>query len=863
MKRDRQRPSKSRSSREKERKSPRVAPGTGRGGEEARAPLDQIPRWAPPVVFALLTVILFREFIFSNRMLVGLDTFSLGYAARSFFAAALKTTGFPLWNPQILGGTPFLESLAGGDSLYPPSLLLLYLMETFRALGWKLVLHIFLAGLFMYLWLRTLRVSRSGSLIGGVAYLTAPYLVTLAFPGHDGKIFVTALTPLLFQVTELALTRKGLHWPAAVGGVVAAVILTTHFQMAYFLFGAVGLYALFRTIQEVRRGKSPSGTTESGDRPSSASGDREAAGPVYGHAPFLRFALFLAASLLGAGAAGIQLLPAIDYVTSDSRRTATTAESDGAAARAYSSSWSLHPEEAVSLVVPEFAGANTEQAGAAFDGPEWTSGTYWGRNAFKLNSEYLGLIILLLALTSLLGAPLRGTRIFFVTLGSIAFLFALGAHTPVWRIFYEVVPGISLFRAPSMAIFLTGFALTTLAGLGFDRGVTLLSAGDGKRVLQLTGAVGILLGVGWLAAATGLLTQIWLGLFDSPGSGIQADVLAVAEPFIVRGFFVAFLLAAALLLLWFGVRRGVLPGAAAAILATALVAVDQIRISDGFLGTIEFSQFTTPDTNQRFLIEQAQSEEPFRVFSMIQNGQDVAPAMYGLDLAGGHHPNDLLRYRELIGMQGSGIPEHLATFNPNLLRILNVRYILWPDYQYPIEGAPPVSQITFPDGRPYASVYAFPGLPRARVVGDAVVVPEEEVLDVVLGNHETSYDPFRQTVLAEEPPVEFGPEAATGSVRWLERSPNRIGLEVESTGPALLVLSENWFPGWKATVNGAEVEVLRADYNLRAVPIGAGSQEVIFRYQSEQLRTSLIITLICSLLLISSAGWSLGSRYRR
>ena len=76
-----------------------------------------IPRWLPPVLYGVVTLFLFRSFVFSDQMLVGTDTLSLGYMARDFYANALKQGTFPLWNPIILGGTPFLESLAGGDSL--------------------------------------------------------------------------------------------------------------------------------------------------------------------------------------------------------------------------------------------------------------------------------------------------------------------------------------------------------------------------------------------------------------------------------------------------------------------------------------------------------------------------------------------------------------------------------------------------------------------------------------------------------------------------------------------------------------------------------------------------------------------------
>jgi hypothetical protein len=79
-----------------------------------------IPRWVPPVLYAVVTLFLFRKFVFTGEMLFGSDTISLGYMARAFFAEALKGGTFPLWNPIILGGTPFLDSLAGGTPSTPP-----------------------------------------------------------------------------------------------------------------------------------------------------------------------------------------------------------------------------------------------------------------------------------------------------------------------------------------------------------------------------------------------------------------------------------------------------------------------------------------------------------------------------------------------------------------------------------------------------------------------------------------------------------------------------------------------------------------------------------------------------------------------
>jgi hypothetical protein len=805
-------------------------PGTGGGGLPDPGPT--IPPWLPPVVYAAVTLLLFRSFVFSGDMLLGQDTLSLGYMAREFFAQALRQGTFPLWNPVILGGTPFLDSLAGGDSLYPTSLLLL-LLEPHRALGWKVVLHVFLAGLFAYGWIRALGRSQAAAFLCGLAYLLAPFMVTLVYPGHDGKLFVTALTPLLFWATERALAGGSLRVFAGMALVIALVLFTTHFQQGYFLFGAVGTYAAARAILLWRDGLAPA----------------RAGG---------RFALFLAFSLVGAGVGAIQLLPAVGYVTEFSRRTATTIQAGPEEGVAYSSSWSLHPEEVLSMVVPEFVGNNAGRA-------SWASGTYWGRNPFKLNHEYAGLVVLLLASMAFFGAPSRGTRFTFLGIGVVALLYAVGTHTPVWRIFYEVVPGISLFRAPSIAAFLFGFAAVTLMAFGIDRVLGMGRAGAGKgdaevrRVdLFLLSAAGALL-LGTLLASTGALTSAWTSVLGPAMDGTRAQALARAEPFIARGFLVATLLAASLGGLVRAFRLGKASGTVLVAGLGLLVVVDLARVNDPFIQTLDFRQWAAPDPNIRYLVERKGDQEPFRVFSMggqFGLGQDVMPGMFGLELAAGHHPNDLARYRDLIGMVGSGIPAnlfHLETggLNLEILSILNVRYVIWPVHQF--GGLPDgdvVMATTLGGDRPYEAVYEIPTLPRARLVGEAVVLPEEGTLSYLLS---PDFRPAHEVVLHEEPPIQLPGGPVDGEVRWLERGPNRLRLQVRSREPTLLVLSENWYPAWKARVGEEEVPVLRANHTLRAVPVPAGEEVVEVYFGLDGLRAALWITLVSLGLLILAA----------
>lgn len=821
----------------------------------------ELPVWLAPVVYAVATVVLFRAFIFSDAMLFGADTEGLGYMARAFYAEALKSGDFPLWNPIILGGTPFLESLAGGDSLYPPSVLLLLLLEPFRALGWKLALHLWLAGMFTYGWTRSLGVSRAAALIAGLGYMVAPFFVSLAWPAHDGKMFVTALTPLLFWAVESWFARGRWGALAGIGAVVALTILTTHFQMAYFLFGAVGAYGLFRAVQIMRTGRPETDADELAD----PEADGAARAPRRAMAsPWARFAAFVGISVVGAGASGVQLLPALDYIGDASRRSQTTTQASAEENRAYASSWGMHPEEAVSsLFVPEFVGASTFAGG-------WTEGTYWGRNVFKYNSEYIGLGLLLLAVLGFFGGRRRGVRLFLAALAGVALLYTLQTWTPVWSVFYALVPGLKLFRAPSMVIFLTGFGIATLAAFGVDRALALTAsrrADEGAKAGRVLLGTTALLGVGMLAAQSGILLDLWTGMLYGDMEPAKLEALQTATPFIARGFLFATVLAAAVGGVVHAGAKGWLKPSGVVVLLAALVALDGGRVSDRFLVTKDFDDFAVRGPVEDFLIERQAVEAPFRVLDLGggQLGGDVRMGMWGLDLAGGHHPNDLRRYRELTGMVGGGTPDNLFA-SANVNQILNVRYAVWftarfgPMEELGLTGLAAGEAVTgsrLQDGRAYEVVYELPTLDRARLVGAAEILRDDQSVERIT---DPTFDPATTAILAPEEQTEsvvagLGGGIPAGSVEWLEEGTDRIRLRVQTDRAALLTVSENWYPTWHASVDGTDVPVLRAYHTLQAVPVPAGEHDVVLEVRiAGPLRTGLMLSAGCWILLAALAG---------
>ncbi len=154
--------------------------------------------WFVPITFGLLAlgvIFLFRDFLFSNVMLYGSDMINAGVFHREMFVNYLKETGRVMqWNPYVFGGMPYVEAFHG-DIFYPFAFLK-FIGSIFRKLGFTQIIHIYLAGLFMYLAARQFGLKKISSLLAGIGYMFSPYLISLVAPGHEGKIYVTTLYPL-------------------------------------------------------------------------------------------------------------------------------------------------------------------------------------------------------------------------------------------------------------------------------------------------------------------------------------------------------------------------------------------------------------------------------------------------------------------------------------------------------------------------------------------------------------------------------------------------------------------------------------------------------------------------------------------
>ena len=322
------------------KRSTKAAPGRGAAPADTRP----IPAWVAPVVFIFAAIIVFREFVFGISGLLGTDTVALSYFARNFYTTFVQSFGrFPLWDPLLFGGLPFVEGMHG-DIFYPPTLALFF-MDTMRMWGWKMVLHVILAGVFTYMFLREVGLRRELALFGGLVYMMGADLVSLVLPGGDGKLMVSALAPLAFWLTERAVRNRRIADYAWLSLGIALLVFTSHMQAAYFCIWGFSLYFLFRVAQTWRADRNTG-------RALVAVGSLAAAG------------------VLAVAAASVQFVPPLQYLREWSHRADRTVTADPEAAYEFATSYSINPEETASLIIPDFSGHQAQT--------ETRPPTYWG-----------------------------------------------------------------------------------------------------------------------------------------------------------------------------------------------------------------------------------------------------------------------------------------------------------------------------------------------------------------------------------------------------------------------------------------------------------------------------------------------------
>ena len=720
-----------------------------------------------------------------------------GYASRTWGAEWWHRLGHvPLWEPELFGGMPYVGA-GHGDIFYPTSFLRLVLpVATVINLGF--VLHYILAGLFTYMLLRRLGVSWTGSVVSGLAYELSGLIASYPSPGHDGKLFASAALPLACLALVMALRDK--RWEGyALLAIAVAQSLLGHFQIAYYLLIVAGLFALYVTLEESR------------DDPT-----RRVA----------RLGLALAAVVLGFGLAAIQLLPFIQYIPFSPR-------AQGYHGFEGSTSWAIPWSHVSEFFLKNFVGSRE---------------TYWGSNFAKLHSEYLGLPVIALAV---LGAGAKDRRNLVLWVGGIGLLFllvSLGAATPFYKLWWALMPMVKKTRAPGMAFFAVGFAVALFAGLGTER----LERKEGRPVLT---AWLVVAGVVALLAVTGVFGAMAQSMAAAVqvATGLQRGAAAGADtPAIMWGAFGSALALAATAALAIATFRERLTPRLFAFTVALVVGCDLWLNARGFwiYSPEPRADWFRPDPVTDRI---KQTNPPYRVFDLGAYGADALMA-FDIPQVLGYHGNELRYYDELLG----GKNEWTNLRYVHLWELLAVRFAITPSGARNADSIPGFrrvldSVVTAAGTRANLFERIEPP-PYARVIPGAFKAPDSSVVIPTLVDPRIDYGRvvlFTPDQLVTPAPIREMPPPSPAHATVTAWEPGRmtIALDPAPPQPSYVLVSENWYPDWRASVDGAPTPVLRGDYALMTVPVPAGAKQVALSFHSPEYQTGKVISLASLVLL--------------
>jgi hypothetical protein len=449
---------------------------------------------------------------------------------------------------------------------------------------------------------------------------------------------------------------------------------------------------------------------------------------------------------------------------------------------------------------------------------DWPRGSYWGEDQWFILNQFLGSVACVLAVMGAVAGP-RRARPFAV--GALLFaLLSLGRHFPPAAVLLHVPP-FSLFRYPAKYFIGAAFCVSLLAGFGLE---AMGRLSQRVRPSKLR-AVLAFVAMGVAMRVAGPLVHR-LSMRASAEAGITWPVLflglAVVFVFVLGDSFARPR----------RLRR-----------ALAALAVLELLGAHYLLTVPKYSPYE-PLASPSALRGNLPDPLPGRVSVDIGGPLDLtkAPGLATRTIEQSRDrliPNRFVEER-LPALEGYGAPEparsdvfHLAGERS----VYDLAGVTW----YVRQGPPPFQDLellqTLEDGTTLAR--SKTALPRAFLVQRAQVLPDEEALKAVVDSSE----PFRHTAfLATGEPLER-PEC-TGTSHITDTRAQRLEVAVEACDESYLVVSDSYYPGWSATVDGAITPLHRADFALRAVRIPAGAHTVRFEYRPVSFRVGLAVSLL-------------------
>lgn len=402
----------------------------------------------------------------------------------------------------------------------------------------------------------------------------------------------------------------------------------------------------------------------------------------------------------------------------------------------------------------------------------------------------------------------RPSARFWAVVVAIAIFLSFGGGTIVYQIAYLLAPGFALFRQQERAAYVIAQGISILAGIG--------TASLLEHALD-EGRLGRVLGTGSVIAFV-----LALELFVADGLLPEVDLFALKNG--------VTMLAILMVLMWVLVGR-MGKWAQTFWWPPALVA---LLVFDLFSATMGANWESVPSAERDLLsdlVPVAQADDGlFRVDGRLgleaNNG-----TMVGLQDIRGISPLRLQSLDQYLNR----LPQY------RLHQLLAVKYVFtdWQELEVPST----IRAEMRIDGTTLFLHEIDEPMPRAWMAYRIMVAPDDEQ---VLGwLADPGFDVHRTVILEQEPALEPPSEPPQDwSVDVIAYEPEYIAMQVQSSAIGILVVSEMYYPGWRAMVDGVRVETWRANAGLRALVMQSGTHRVEFRYAPATVRIGCMVSIL-------------------
>lgn len=748
------------------------------------------------MLLCALVCTFFGKVLLSGESLYGSDFILQFYPWKKFLYDSVNAWGsLPLWNPYLFSGTPFIANIQA--SIFYPLGFLYYLLPTDTAYLYSTIMHCVLGAILMYLFMRFLQCSRTGSFLSGFIFIFNGYFMAHLYAGHLSFVQNYIWIPLIFLLVIKFMEAGGLKYAVAGGLALGVQILGGFPQIAFYTILSILLLSVYYSWHKHRTG---------------------------GWADI--FTLWSGTVLLivtGFSVAAVQLLPTYEFMQLSTRA--------GGVDYAFATMDSLPPRNLLTFLFPLLFGSPV-------DGTYWVSDTGW---EFWEFCGYVG--VATLALVLLAGRKLLLDRrdLFFVLLILIALFLSFGKYNPLYPLIYRL-PGFNSFRIPAQILFLYVFCMGVLSGKALDLGCSSsLFQGRAKGVffaILLLALPLILWSCGFPESFCSFISrnieQLRTGM-----KPINRIAFIMSQTFLMS--YGVFLSVSVILYLR---GRGSLRRNLFGWMFVCVIMVD--------LWTFSFPMIQSFD--MRALLKKGDSlsplrDDPGRSRSAVKGGCLIANAglWYRFQDIQGYDPMILKRYVEYIN-RSQGLPpdntvvnlHYVRDFNNRLIRMLNLKYVVLCE-----TGKLGKTQ---------------PFIPRCRIVHRMTEKRRDEILDFMAGKEFDPMnmvvfekDQAPGSFLPRKPARQGGELCEI--IRY---SNDEIELTAKLQTPGFLVMSEICYPGWEVYVDGKRGSIYAGNYLFRTVPLEAGHHRIRFVFNPGSLKTGALISVLS--LLVSVIVIFLASR---